>query len=194
MKEATPRYRVRKKGFVMRRRLLPVLGVAATLLHAVAASAAGPKTSVQGEYLMTLSVPTAETHPVDDTLRVVNHPDGWVEGPQIKGKIIPPSSDMLRNMGNGVNRLDVRLTIQTDDNQIIYVSYNGISHCPKEARARFERGEMLQTSDCYFITAPTFETNSERYGWLNGVQAVGKMLELKRGEGAHLMYDIFVIK
>jgi hypothetical protein len=178
----------------MRRRFVPVLGVAATLLHTVAAGAAGPKTSVQGEYLMTLSVPSAETHSVDDTLRVVNHPDGWVEGPQIKGKIIPPSSDTLRNMGNGVNRLDVRLTIQTDDNQIIYVSYNGISHCPNEARARFERGEMLQTSDCYFITAPTFETKSERYGWLNGVQAVGKMLELKRGEGAHLMYDIFVIR
>jgi len=33
-----------------------------------------------------------------------------------------------------------------------------------------------------------------RYGWLNGAQAVGKMLELKRGEGAHLMYDIFVIR
>ena len=30
--------------------------------------------------------------------------------------------------------------------------------------------------------------------WLNGVQAVGKMLELKAGEGAHLMYDIFVIR
>jgi hypothetical protein len=178
----------------MRRWLLPILGVAATLLHAVAAAAAGPTTSVQGEYLMTLYIPIAEAHQIDDTLRVVNHPDGWVEGPQLKGKIIPPSSDTLRNMGNGVNRLDVRLTIQTDDDQIIYVSYNGINQCPKEARARFERGEMLQTSDCYFVTAPTFETKSERYGWLNGVQAVGKMIELKRGEGAHLTYDIFVIR
>lgn len=175
-------------------RLWPIVSVAAILLHVAAAGAAGPTTSVQGEYLMTLYVPIAEAHAVDDTLRVINHPDGWVEGPQIKGKIIPPSSDTLRNMGNGINRLDVRLTIQTDDDQIIYVSYNGISYCQKEVRARFERGEMLRTGDCYFITAPTFETKSERYGWLNGVQAVGKMLELKRGEGAHLMYDIFVIR
>ena len=160
--------------------------MAAILLHAVAAGAAGSTTSVQGEYLMTLYLPLAEAHPVDDTLRVVNHPDGWVEGPQIKGKIIPPSSDTLRNMGNGVSRLDVRLTIQTDDDQIIYVSYNGIRRCSKEARARLEQGEMLQASDCYFITAPTFETKSERYGWLNGMQAVGKMLELKSGQGAHL--------
>ena len=81
-----------------------------------------------GLYLMTLYAPVAEAHNVDDRLRVVNHPDGWMEGPQAKGKIIPPSSDTLRNMGNGVNWLDVRLTIQTDDDQIIYVSYNGINH------------------------------------------------------------------
>ena len=178
----------------MRRSLISALALAAILLAATVAHAAGASTSVQGEYLMTLYVPTAEAHQVDDALRVVNHPDGWVEGPKIKGKIIPPSSDTLRNMGNGVFRLDVRLTIQTDDDQIVYVSYNGVSHCPKEVRDRFLRGELLRTDDCYFITAPTFETKSERYGWLNGVQAVGKMLELKGGEGAHLMYDIFVIR
>src|SRR5262245_57213741 len=104
-----------------------------------------PTTSVQGEYLMTLYVPIVEAHQVDDTLRVVNHPDGWVEGPQIKGKIIPPSSDALRNMGNGVYRLDVRLTIQTDDDQIIFVSYNGVVHWQKEVLERFVKGEMMRT-------------------------------------------------
>ena len=120
---------------------------------------------------MTLYVPTTELHVVDDTLRVINHPDGWVEGPQLKGKIIPPSSDTLKNMGNGIFRLDVRLTIQTEDGQIILVSYNGISNCPKEARDRFLKGDMLRSGECYFVTAPTFETKSERYGWLNSVQA-----------------------
>jgi hypothetical protein len=178
----------------MRSALVMIFLAASILLPATVPLAAGPTTSVQGEYLMTLYVPIADAHDIDDTLRVVNHPDGWVEGPQIKGKIIPPSSDTLRNMGNGVFRLDVRLTIQTDDDQIIYVSYNGISNCPKEARDRFLRGEMLHTADCYFITAPTFETKSERYRWLNGVQPVGKMIEQKKGEGAHLMYDVFVIR
>ena len=178
----------------MKRGSVKIFMAASVLLSATAALAPGPTTSIQGEYLMTLYVPIAEAHQVDETLRVVNHPDGWVEGPQIKGKIIPPSSDTLRIMGNGVYRLDVRLNIQTDDDQIIFVSYNGISNCAKEARERFLKGEMLHTGDCYFITAPTFETQSERYGWLNGVQAVGKMLELKRGEGAHLMYDIFIIR
>jgi hypothetical protein len=166
----------------MRLALAMIFLAASILLPATVPLAAGPTTSVQGEYLTTLHVPIADAYDVDDTLRVVNHPDGWIEGPQIKGKIIPPSSDTLRNMGNGVFRLDVRLTIQTDDDQIIYVSYNGISNCPKEARDRFLRGETLHTADCYFITAPTFETKSERYRWLNGVQAVGKMIEQKRSD------------
>jgi hypothetical protein len=181
---------------IVGRRLWPILSIAAIVLHAIAAAAgsAGPTTSVQGEYLMTLYLPIVEAHVVDDRLRVINHPDGWVKGPRIKGRIMPPSGDSLSNMGNGVNRLDVRLTIQTDDDQIIYVSYNGIMQCQKEVFDRFVKGEMLRTGDCYFVTAPTFETKSERYGWLNGVQAVGKMLEIKRGEGAHLTYDIFVIR
>ena len=48
----------------MWRLLLPILGVAAILPHDIAADAAGPTTSVQGEYLMTLCVPIAEAHDV----------------------------------------------------------------------------------------------------------------------------------
>ena len=184
--------RTHARGF--KRTILAIFYCGVIFYGPVAPASVGPTTSVESEYLMTLHVPIADAHDVDNGLRVINHPDGWVDGPRIKGKIIPPSSDALRNMGNGVSRLDVRLTIQTDDDQIIFASYNGVSYCQKEARDRFLKGEMLRTGDCYFITAPTFETKSERYVWLNSVQAVGKMLELKRGEDARLMYDIFIIK
>ena len=165
----------------------------ALLLQGVGAWAAGPTTSVQAEYLMTLSV-TFEPHVIDDTLRVVSHPSGWVEGPRIKGKIVPPSGDWLRTAPNGLNRLDVRLTIQTDDDQIIYVSYNGIFQCAPEVFARYLKGALLKAGDCYFVTGPTFETKSERYAWLNSVQAVGKMIEITRADGGHVTYDIFEIK
>ena len=48
---------------------LTVLSATAILLNAIVVVAAGPTTSVQGEYLMTLYVPIAEAHDVDDTLR-----------------------------------------------------------------------------------------------------------------------------
>jgi Protein of unknown function (DUF3237) len=71
-------------------------------------------------------------------------------------------------------------------------SYNGIRQCPKESNERFLKGELIKSEDCYFLTAPTFETKSEKYGWLNGVQAVGKMTEHKRAD--HVAYDIFALK
>jgi hypothetical protein len=52
--------------------------------------------------------------------------------------------------------LDVRLTLKTDDGAFIYVEYTG--------RLDVEAGLIA--------VAPTFETGSEEYAWLNAVQAV----------------------
>jgi hypothetical protein len=148
-------------------------------------------TSLKAEYLMTL-YGALKQQTVNNGLRVVDVPSGWVDGPRIKGKILPPSADWVRTLASGVTRLDVRLVVQTDDNQIIYVSYNGIQQCPKENVDRLVNGELLKADDCYFIAAPTFETSSERYSWLNAVQAVAKMIEIQRG--SHVKYDIFMMR
>jgi hypothetical protein len=165
---------------------------AGLLLAASVAGAGEQTTSLQTEYMMSLYVPL-EAHVVGNGLAIINHPGGRIEGPRISGKIIPPSGDWLRR-ADGVARLDVRLTVQADDNEIIYISYNGVFQCEKEVFERFLKGQLLRANDCYFITAPTFQTKSERYSWLNSVQAVGKMVEIKGGDDAHLTYDIFMIR
>jgi hypothetical protein len=78
------------------------LSISAMALTAFTAGAAeqtttsgGPTTSLQTEYIMKMYVPL-EAHVVGDSLRLVNHPGGWIEGPRIKGKIVPPSGDWLR--------------------------------------------------------------------------------------------------
>ena len=73
---------------------------------------------------------------VDQSLLIVNVPAGGsVDGPRVKGKLVAPAGDCLRVMPSGVLRLDVRGTIQTDDNELIYVSYNGVIQCSKEQSA-----------------------------------------------------------
>jgi hypothetical protein len=146
------------------------------LVLATAFHAYGQTTSVKAEYLMTL-YGTLNQNVVNNTLRVVDLPSGWVEGPRIKGKIVPPSGDWFRPLASGVGRVDVRLVVQTDDDQIIYVSYNGVQACSKENTDKLANGELLKADDCYFIVAPTFETSSERYSWLNATQTIGKMVE-----------------
>jgi hypothetical protein len=173
-------------------RSLAVFAIGSILASvAFPADAVAQTTSIKAEYLMTL-YGTLKQQAINTGLRIIEVPSGWVEGPRIKGKLLPPSGDWYRNLPSGVGRVDVRLVIQTDDNQIIYASYNGIQQCSKEATERLVNNELVKGDECYFITAPTFETGSEKYSWLNAVQTIGKMIELKRGD--HIKYDIFIIK
>jgi Protein of unknown function (DUF3237) len=159
----------------------------------VPASAGGPTTSVQTEYLMTIHALLNAPQAVDQNLLIVNLPAGGsVEGPRIKGKVLVPSGDWLRVMPSGILRIDARTTIQTDDGALIFTSYNGVIQCSKEQSDRLNAGEELKAEDCHLMIAPTFETKSEKYGWINAVQAIGKMVTLKGGD--HIDYDIFAVK
>ena len=144
---------------------------------------------------MTLTAQLDAPQVINNNLFIYNVPSGTVEGPKIKGKILPPAADWLALMPSGVLRLDVRLTILTDDNQYIYVTYNGVIKTNPTTDKKFEEGkEVIKADEQYFITAPTFQTASPKYGWLNEIQAVGKPIAIEGGEGSFIRYDIFAIR
>jgi hypothetical protein len=81
---------------------------------------------------------------------------GTIAGARVNGVVIPHSGADWVSMGsNGEMRLDVRFTVKTDDDALIYVSYLGV----------LAAGRAL--------SGPLFETGDERYAWLNGVQGIG---------------------
>jgi len=119
---------------------------------------------------------------------------GWVKGPKINGTMVAPGADWLRVMPGGNLRTDIRATIKTDDDALIYITYNGIiSHTP-QTFDRLMKGETLTAKDHYFVTAPTLETASEKYAWLNQAQFVGKVVSVKLGEGSFVKYDIYAVR
>jgi hypothetical protein len=148
------------------------------------------------EYLMSYKALLEPPTPVDNSLVIVNvKPGGWVKGPKINGSFVAPGADWLRIMPSGVLRLDVRASILTDDNQTIYLTYAGVAVHSTESAAKANRGEVVTWKDMqYFITAPTFQTSSEKYAWLNGVQAINKGVEFKLGEGGYVIYDVYVVR
>jgi hypothetical protein len=157
---------------------------------------AQPTTSISIEYLMTVYLPKEAALVVDSGLVISRDPaGGWVRG-KVSGRVLDPSADWVRIIPSDELRirLDARVTIETDEHEIIYLSYNGRMHCDKETTDRFRKGETLKADDCYLISAPIFETKSEKYSWLNDVQAIGKMVEYKLGKDGHLVYDLFVVK
>lgn len=176
-------------------KLIAIVVTAFATLGAWTLRADAQTSKVTTEYLMTYFAPL-ERYAIDSSNVVVNvRPGGWVKGPRVNGKIIPPGGDWLRIMPSGVTRLDVRLLIETDDGAHIYMTYNGVSVLSKEATDALDRGEVVTDKTAgYFVTAPTFQTSSEKYSWLNKVQAVGKMVELKRGDGYYIKYDVFIVR
>lgn len=168
---------------------------AALCLMVFSSAPAGPQAiGITTEYLMTLYAPLDPPQKIDKSLIIYNvRPGGWVKGPRIKGTLIAPAADWIRIMPGGNLRQDVRLTIKTDDGALIYVTYNGIISRSGEADKRRASGEVLTSADEYFLMAPTMETSSNAYLWLNQVQCVGKMVEVKIGDDSFVKYDIFVV-
>ena len=85
------------------------------------------------------------------------------------------NTDWVYSRPDGSIKLDVRLTLLTDDGAAILMTYSGIG-VPKE-------GAMV------LRTAPQFETGDERYGWLNNIQAVG-IGTFSRGNVIHDVYAL----
>jgi uncharacterized protein DUF3237 len=176
--------------------MIPVLAAVILLVvgsSTVFAQDVKPSVEVRLEYLMTIEGKLAPPAPVGQRV-IFNVPSGTVRGPGIKGEIMPPAGDWLILMPDGSSRLDVRFTIKTDDNELVFVEYGGIIAFTKEASERLGKGDVLTAADGYgyFITAPRFMTTSAKYAWLNHVQAVGKMVSLQRGVA--IKYDVFTVK
>ncbi len=154
-------------------------------------------TQINTEYLMTYQVLLDAPTPIDSSLMVINvkPTEGWAKGPKISGTFQAPGADWLRVMPSGALRLDVRAVLKTDDGALIYVTYNGIIQHSPESAEKMSQGEVLTANDIpYFVTAPTFQTSSPTYAWLNSVQAVGKMVEIKLGDGGYVRYDTFIVR
>jgi hypothetical protein len=107
------------------------------------------------------------------TRKILPVTGGKIEGPKIRGKLLPFGADWLITRPDGVQELDVRLTTQTDDGELIYIYYGGLYWDSPEVNSRFDKGEPVDPSEYYFRTTPTFETGSEKYGWLNSIICVG---------------------
>ena len=114
---------------------------------------------------------------------------GSFEGPKLKGTVEEGGSDWILARPDGALQLDVRLTLKTDDEHLIGMTYRGVRHGPAVVIDRLNRGEPVDPSEYYFRIAPFFETASEKYGWLNNIISVGVGHRLPEGP----IYQMFEV-
>lgn len=139
-------------------------------------SEAATTTSLPVEHLFTVHLdvgsPTYVKDGPEGTKLMVAITGGTVKGAKVNGTVQPYSGGDWVSIGTGGNlRIDVRLTIETDDGAPIFVSYRGVLN---GGRA---------------VCGPLFETGDERYTWLNQYQGIG--IGTASAEGVD--YDFYAV-
>ena len=99
---------------------------------------------------------------------------GTFSGPRLSGTVHSGGADWITQV-SGHSSLDVRITLETDDGAMIYMTYKGVV-------ARSDSG-------LYWRVTPAFNTASEKYDWLNHRIFVGKSKQVQ----GKVAYDIFEI-
>ncbi len=159
------------------RREFNSLGAAALAATAVGASSSAlaqqPQSELESEYLMELLL---DGDPMIETGHTSIAPlsGGTFTGPRLQGTVLPGGADWITQV-SGHRSLDVRITLLTDDDAHIYMTYKGMI--------------VPTSSGVYWRVTPVFNTASEKYDWLNHIVCVGKN---KQVEGK-IAYDIWQI-
>ena len=132
-----------------------------------------PASDLESEFLMELLL---DVDPQLDAGHTSIAPvtGGSFSGARLQGTVHNGGADWITQV-SGHSSLDVRITLETEDGAIIYMTYKGV----------VARGD----SGLYWRVTPVFNTASEEYDWLNHKVFVGKS---KQVEGK-VAYDIFEI-
>ena len=99
--------------------------------------------------------------------RIVDIVEGVVEGPLLRGTILPGGADWQILRSDGVAELQAHYVLKTDDGVLIQVRNRGLRHGPEEVLRRIAGGGPVDPSEYYFRAAPVFEAPEGRYDWLN---------------------------
>lgn len=137
------------------------------------AAGQAPASDLQSEFLMELLL---DVDPQLDAGHTSIAPvtGGSFSGARLQGTVHAGGADWITQV-SGHSSLDVRITLETNDGAIIYMTYKGVV-------ARSDAG-------LYWRVTPVFNTAAEEYDWLNHTVFVGKS---KQVEGK-VAYDIFEI-
>ena len=157
---------------------------------------AAPELEFLFEARVKLHLPPLNAGEMSDGNRVIFLvKEGTFEGPRLKGRVVEDSgADWIRIRPDGSGVLDVRFCLETHDNALLYVYWQGrYWSAPEDAEYALDVTKPDDPGGAwryYFRTAPLFETGDPRYAWLNNIVAVSKS---RTGDGGPI-HRVFAVK
>jgi hypothetical protein len=115
---------------------------------------------------------------------------GQFDGPSLRGVLRTGGGDWALVRRDGVAELDIRLTLETEDQALIYARGNGVFDMAPEIRQALLAGEQIDRGLYYFRTAWTFETGASQHASLSRLIAVG----VGERTAAGMITDIFAVQ
>jgi hypothetical protein len=117
---------------------------------------------------------------------------GEVTGERLRGRIRPGSGgDWWTVRTDGVMEVDARLTIETLDAALVYVSYRGIIDLGPDGYRQRLAGDPIPDG-LMVRTNPVFQTSHPDHAWLHRVHCVG-IGQILRSR-AEVRYDVYVVR
>ena len=111
--------------------------------------------------------PPTKLGEVDGTSRrIVPIEGGVVDGPRLKGKVLPGGADWQKIHGDGLTEILARYVIEAEDGAMISVVNQGVRRASAPVMTRLLAGERVDPSLVYFRAAPTFEVGDGPHAWL----------------------------
>ena len=111
--------------------------------------------------LMILRLATGPVEQIGSTRRgslsVFPVTGGSFEGDRLRGTVLAGGGDWVSAQPDKTFELDLRVTLQTDDDALIHMTFTGVR----------------DDASHYFRTLPLFETGAAKYAFLNRLLAVG---------------------
>ena len=106
--------------------------------------------------------------------RVLTTRHGGFNGAFLRGEVLAGGGDWVLHRRDGVADLDIRFTLRTDEDDLIYMSGRGIFDASPEVRQHVRAGNSTEPDAYYFRTTVFFETASQQHQRLNRIVAVGR--------------------
>ena len=130
-------------------------------------------------------------HGEGDELSFTPITGGTVDGPRLRGVVVPGGGDWAVRRGPTLYALDARYLLRADDGALIDIVNRGFYRATTpEVMARAEAGEPVDPGDVYFRTSPVFRTDAPAHRWLAETVFVG----LARDEGQRVCIRFYAVR
>jgi len=146
----------------------------------------------QFEFAFTIALKLTGAHYIKPssmgaTRAAVYAAEGTVEGPSIKGRVIPMSGgDFPLVRPNGVIDFDARYLLELDDGTIVYLQSRGYRWAKSDEIAeRMARNEPADHDDYYMRVSTKFDVPEGPHDWLGKYIFVGIAEKVPHGNFIH---------